>query len=186
MDAAPKLLREDIVDCPMAINPTHAAECLRDDADAKMRLAGSIEFFFTTVVQMVVSGMQMALVQNDQALRRKVSRQLFFNCFLYRQTELLIPYVANPTLSKIPPGHAGWQIPSVELSGRRHHIRTACGKIKAGGADPVTETRCQSSTGDRPEPSSKASMMENVNSCFEASIGGILKLICWIQEGHET
>jgi len=98
MDAAPKLLREDIVDCPMAINPTHAAECLRDDADAKMRLAGSIEFFFTTVVQMVVSGMQMALVQNDQALRRKVSRQLFFNCFLYRQTELLIPYVAQSHL----------------------------------------------------------------------------------------
>jgi len=139
MDTAPKLLREDVVDCPVTVDPIHAAECLRNDADAKMRLTGSIEFLFTTVVQMVVPGMQMALVQNDQALRRKMSRQLFLNCFLYRQTKLLIPYVANPTLSKIPAGHAGWQTSSVELSGRRHHIRTACGKIKADGADPVLE-----------------------------------------------
>jgi hypothetical protein len=29
-------------------------------------------------------------------------------------------------------------------------------------------------------------MVENVNSCFGASVGGTLRLVSWILEGHET
>jgi hypothetical protein len=82
---------EKVVDRSMPVDPAHAGEGLRNDADTKMCFAGSVKDRMLAGFDMVMARMQVAFVDHQQALRLQCLGERLFNPGLNRHFDLALP-----------------------------------------------------------------------------------------------
>ena len=93
MHAGLQFVGQQFVDGAVAVDAAHAGKGRRDDADAKMRLAGAVIGAVMAGAVVVMAGMEMAFVDDDQPLRRKCLVQLVFHGRLYGHRRFPSPYL---------------------------------------------------------------------------------------------
>ena len=92
MQAGVQLLRQKLVDATMARDAAHPGEGSRDDADAEMGFAGSVEGGVVAGLDMMMAGVKVALVDDLQPLGRQRFGQSRLDFVLYRQIRHPSPY----------------------------------------------------------------------------------------------
>jgi hypothetical protein len=79
VDARFKFIGQYRIHGAVALDAAHAGEGRRDDADAEMRLAGSVEGLMMARLGMVMPGMEVALINDFQPFGRQRAFQLGFH-----------------------------------------------------------------------------------------------------------
>ena len=95
MQPGPQFFGESRVDGSVALDAAHAGKGRRDKPDPKMRFALAVELGLMSILDMMVAGMKMALVDHGEPLGRKCLFQLGFDAGLYRHKRLLCPYMGG-------------------------------------------------------------------------------------------
>src|SRR5690554_2918974 len=84
MHAGFQFAGERFVDGAVAGNPAHAGKFGRDDSDAKMRFARTVERLMMARMLVIVAGMQMAFVDHEQSFGTEELGELGFDGSLRR------------------------------------------------------------------------------------------------------
>lgn len=92
MHAGGQLVGKQRIDGAVALKPAFAGKAFRHDADAKMCFTGTIKGFVVVGAGMMMSGMEMAFIENGKAFGRKGRGKFAFDCRLDGQGLLRLPY----------------------------------------------------------------------------------------------